>query len=104
MRVFMFFINAIFWFWVFIVPAGVMGLVGFWLYIKTTDNLPYSILITIFGIIIGIVLAELVRKKYGLDSFFGRLLATPDIDGENILDEKFKNETNRSEKTDKQTG
>lgn len=101
MKLFMFFINAIFWLWFFIVPAGIMGFAGFWLYIKNPGNLPYSILITIAGVTSGIALAELVRKKYGLDSFFGRLSATPDIDGENILDEKFKNNMNASEKEKK---
>ena len=52
--------------------------------------MPYSILLQLAGIALGIILAELVRKKYGLDNFFGRLSATPDIDGGNILDDKQK--------------
>ena len=93
----MFFINTIFWLWLFIVPTGIMGFLGFWLYEKHHDNLFYSIIITVVGIILGIVLAEHVRKKYGLDNFFGRLLATPDIDGGNILDEKFKDSNKNPE-------
>ena len=88
MRVFMFFINSFFWLWLFIVPAGLLGFLALWLYVKSPDNLNFSIAISIAGIILGIVLAEFVMRKYGLDNFFGRLHATPDIDGENVLDEK----------------
>jgi len=58
----MFFINAFHWLWLFIVPAGIL--------------------------VSGVAFAEYVRRKYGLDNFFGRLMATPDIDGGNVMDEK----------------
>jgi len=45
--------------------------------------LPYSIIITIIGIILGVVLAEYIRKKYGMDFFFGKLLSTPELEEEN---------------------
>lgn len=89
MKIFMFFINAIFWIWLFIVPAGILGFIAVWLYVKSSQNLVYSIIIGLVGVITGIILAEHVRKKYGLDNFFGRLRATPDIDGGNILDERL---------------
>lgn len=85
----MFFINAIFWLWVFIVPAGILAFVAYWLYLKSSDNLIYSIIIGVTGMVLGVVLAEYVRRKYGLDNFFGRLRATPDIDGGNILDDRL---------------
>lgn len=97
MKVFMFFINAIFWLWCFIVPSGILGFLGLWLYLKNSHNLPFSIILGIIGIIGGFYLAELIRKKYGLDNFFGRILATPDIDGGNILDEKNTEEVKKSE-------
>ncbi len=77
----MFIINAIFWLWLFIVPTGVLGLGALWLYLKSGDNLPISIIIALIGFAIGVMLAEYVRKKYGLDIFFGRLHGSPDIDG-----------------------
>ena len=89
MRVFMFFVNAIFWMGIFIVPAAVSGFIAFWLYNRSIQNLPYSIVITIIGAVVGIALAERIRKRYGLDNFFGRLSATPDIDGGNVLDERL---------------
>jgi len=92
MRVFMFFINGIFWLWLFVVPTGILGFAAFWLYIKNPGNIIFSIIISIIGIVSGFFLAEYVRKKYGLDNFFGRISATPDIDGGNILDNTEKEE------------
>ena len=86
----MFFINAIYWLWLFIIPSGLFSFLGFWIYVKNNNNLPYAVFLGLVGITLGIVIAEFVRKKYGLDNFFGRISATPDIDGENILDKKTK--------------
>lgn len=84
----MFLVNAFYWLWIFIIPSGILGFLSFWLYIRPADNFVYSIILSIAGIILGIILAEFVRKRYGLDNFFGRISATPDIDGENVLDQK----------------
>jgi len=86
MRIFMFFINTIYWLWIFIVPAGILGFISFWLFARSAGNFIFSIIIAVVGIVSGIFLAEYIRKKYGLDNFFGRVSATPDIDGGNILD------------------
>lgn len=90
MKIFMFFINAIYWLGIFIVPTGIMSFLGIWIYIKNESNLLYSIILIIVGLVLGIFLAEKIRRKYGLDNFFGRLSATPDIDGGNILDKEVK--------------
>jgi len=86
MKVFMFFINAIYWVSIFIIPAGISGFIGLWYYVDSHDNLILSIILGAIGVILGIVLAEFMRRKYGLDNYFGRLSATPDIDGGNIMD------------------
>ena len=77
------FVYLILWLWAFIVPAGIFAFIGFLLYNKSSANLPYSIIITIIGIILGVVLAEYIRKKYGLDYFFGKLLSTPELEDDN---------------------
>lgn len=86
----MFFIKVFFWIWLFCIPAGLLAFLAFWLYLKSPDNLIYSIIFSVVGIAAGIAFAEFIRKRYGLDNFFGRLMATPDIDGGNILDGKDK--------------
>ena len=90
MKISQFFINAIYWITIFLVPAGTFGFIGLWYYVKSRDNLVLSIIIGTIGLLLGVILAEGIRRKYGLDNFFGRRLATPDIDGGNILDEKEK--------------
>jgi uncharacterized membrane protein YeaQ/YmgE (transglycosylase-associated protein family) len=99
MKVLQFFVNAIYWLWLFIVPTGILGFLAIWLYFKSSDNLVFSIIIGSIGTTLGVVFAEYIRKKYGLDNFFGRLIATPDIDGGNILDKQINNKQNSS-KTD----
>lgn len=84
----MFIINAILWLSLFIIPAGVLGFIAYYKYVQSSDNLIKSVCLSFLGIVAGIFLAEFIRRKYGLDNFFGRTLATPDIDGSNILDEK----------------
>ncbi len=88
MKIFMFIINTFHWLSIFIIPAGILGFIAYYNYVKSSDNLLWSILLAVLGSVIGIFFAEFIRRKYGLDNFFGRLSATPDIDGGNILDEK----------------
>ena len=92
MKIFMFVINAFYWFSIFIIPAGILGFIAYYNYIKSSDNLIWSLPLAILGVLIGAFLAELIRRKYGLDNFFGRISATPDIDGSNILDGKLNKE------------
>ena len=84
----MFFINSIFWLWLFIVPTGIFSFLAFLLYEKNNNNLPYSVFLALAGFILGIILAEYVRKNYGLDNFFGRISASPDVEDRNIPDNK----------------
>lgn len=78
----MFIVNLIFWLWVFIVPAAILGFLAFLLYNKSSDNLPFSIIILVVGVVLGVLLAEYIRKKYGLDYFFGKLLSTPELEND----------------------
>ncbi|HEX6333955.1 MAG TPA: hypothetical protein VFZ78_06995 [Flavisolibacter sp.] len=82
MKLVMFLIDAIFWIWIFIVPAGICAFGGFLLHNASHHYLPFSILITLAGAVAGFFLAEYIRKKYGLADFFGKLLSTPELDHE----------------------
>lgn len=79
MKILEFFINTIYWLWIFIVPSGVLSFLGFWLYQKESKNLTLSILLSIAGIILGIYFAEKVRRKYGLSNFFSGIMSSNDI-------------------------
>ena len=88
-KFFKFLAYAILWLWVFIVSAGLFFFLGFLLYHKSVDYLFISIIVTILGVVLGIWLAEFIRKKYGLDYFFGKLLSTPELEE----DDNTKNES-----------
>lgn len=88
MQLFMFFINSIYWLWAFAVPVIVLGLPAWYFYEKDNKNLPYSILLLIGGVVSGIILAEAIRRKYGLVSFFSRVSATPNLDEKEETPEK----------------
>lgn len=68
----------IFWLQAFLCPVILCGLIGFFI---TSD---ISIPALIIGAVVGIILAEYMRRKFGLDSFFGRIY------GPNKMDEKLK--------------
>ena len=70
MRIFFFVINTIYWLWIFLAPTIVFGLIGFFLYSSSAENLPYLIFLTIIGMALGILWAERIRKKHGLTHFF----------------------------------
>ncbi|GAB2819380.1 hypothetical protein [Ferruginibacter profundus] len=92
MKIFMFFINSVYWLWIFIVPAGILSFVAYCLYVTNTSNLLVSIIIAAAGIVSGIFFAEKVRKKYDLSNFFGSMGASADIDGESVSGKKAEEE------------
>jgi hypothetical protein len=63
MKVFRFLITGFYWIGFFIVPAGIFGFLSIRLNFKSTKNLPYSIILDLFGTVGGIILAEFVRRK-----------------------------------------
>lgn len=79
MKIFMFFINAIYWLWLFIVPIIITGIPAFLLYEKSVDNLPWCIALLLTGFVAGIYFAERERKTNGFTRFFSNLSETPDI-------------------------
>ena len=80
MRFFQLFINTIFWLWAFVTPVIACGLLGLWIYSKSERNLPYLIILLVAGTILGVIVAEKIRKKFGLSHFFSRAMASPDLD------------------------
>lgn len=79
----MWFINLIYWFHAFLSPVLLFGLIGLAI---GSEKLVFILLV--IGGIIGIVLAEYIRRKIGLDTFFSRIY------GPNEMDEKLKRKKN----------
>lgn len=80
MKIFLFLINSIYWLWAFAVPVIICGIPAWWLYERSSRHWPWSLLLALAGIIMGIWVAERIRKREGLSSFFSRLSETPDIE------------------------
>jgi len=70
MKVFAFLINVIYWLGLFITPAVILCFVALWLYSSNRTGLFVSIALGVSGIILGIVIAEYVRRRYGLNNFW----------------------------------
>ena len=78
MKFFTWFVRMIFWLQAFASPAILFGVISF--FVPANQQLP----ILILGGVLGIVLAEYIRRRFGLETFFGRIY------GPNETDEKLK--------------
>jgi hypothetical protein len=75
----MWFIRIIYWLHAFAAPVILFGLIGLWV-----NKTEFFIPLLIIGAITGIVLAEYIRRKIGLEIFFARIY------GPNEMDERLK--------------
>lgn len=72
-RLVKFIIQLVFWIQAFAGPVLVMGLVALFVYSKGENFRTLAIVIQVIGIVTGVVVAEIIRRKYGLDNFFGNI-------------------------------
>lgn len=72
-------IRIIFWFQAFAAPVILCGLIGLWI-----GFMKLFVPLLVIGGVAGIILAEYIRRKIGLEIFFARIY------GPNEMDEKFK--------------
>jgi hypothetical protein len=78
----MWIVTILYWLQLFICPVLICGISGFFI----TKDLPVVALI--IGVVIGVVAAEYVRRKIGLDTFFAGIYGSKQINDK--LDEKKK--------------
>ena len=83
MKGIIFFINAIYWLGLFIIPAGIICFISLWFYLNNDIGLFLAIFFGAIGILSGILLAEYIRKHYGLNNFYSRSASTPDVENRN---------------------
>ncbi|MEI2737535.1 MAG: hypothetical protein V9F01_01970 [Chitinophagaceae bacterium] len=75
----MWLVTIIYWLQAFVAPVILFGLIGF-----AIGNETLLLVLLGFGVIAGVILAEYIRRKFGLDVFFSRIY------GPNKMDEKLK--------------
>jgi hypothetical protein len=91
MKFVQFLIDLIYWLWLFLIPTGILGVYAYYRYSNNPKNQAIPLLILIVGVILGICLAESIRRKRGLAYFFSRINASPDFDKFSTSEEKDKN-------------
>jgi len=78
MKAIAFLINVVYWLGLFIFPAAILCFVALWLYSNNTIGLFASIALGVVGIILGIIAAEYVRRRYGLNNFWSGISTNMD--------------------------
>jgi hypothetical protein len=73
---------VIYWLQVFASPFLFSGIVAFIIYSSNEKHKIIAIAVLCTGIIAGILLAEYIRRKYGLSTFFGNLYGSGDLNKE----------------------
>jgi hypothetical protein len=78
------FMEVIGWVQIVFSPVLIASIIAVPLYLatETTERLILSILILLVGLILGIIWANKVAKKYGTISFLSRIHGTPEDDKE----------------------
>jgi len=71
----MWFVTIVFWLQAFAAPVILFGLIG----LAFTDETTFFVLLGI-GVVAGIIVAEYIRRKIGLDVFFGRIYGPNEMD------------------------
>jgi energy-converting hydrogenase Eha subunit A len=75
----MWFIRIIYWLHAFAAPVIFFGMLALWI-----DSIDFFIPLLIIGAVTGVIVAEYIRIKIGLEIFFARIY------GPNEMDEKLK--------------
>ena len=78
MKSFEWFIRALYWLQVFAAPVVLFGVISLIVYSKTENKIVALIFLSV-GLLGGIFLAELIRRKYGLEKFFANLFGSIEI-------------------------
>lgn len=84
----MWFINILYWLQAFSAPVILMGFVSL-----AIGNEKWITPLLTAGVLIGIILAEFIRRRVGLDTFFSRIY------GPNEMDEKWEKKEDNEKNT-----
>lgn len=72
-RLFEIIMEIIYWILIFLSPFLALSIIGIIVYLNNPDNSWVSIVLFIIGAILGTILAEKIRRKYGTTTYMGRI-------------------------------
>ena len=75
MKIFEWLIRTLYWVQLFAAPVVLFALISLFVYSRT-ENKTVVIIFLSFGFVGGIFLAEFIRRKYGLETFFSGIYGT----------------------------
>ena len=87
-RIFHIMVELVFWLAIFSSPLFIGFAVAFIIYLNNPKLEWLAIVFACFGLVIGILVAERIRRKYGCTRYMSRLLSTPDSSPTDTYDEK----------------
>ena len=74
------------WLAIVLAPTLGLGILGLIICdIRNDMDIKLIFILMSLGALSGVILAEKIRRKYGLIEFDGKLIGHPDIDGHNVL-------------------
>ncbi|MEP7372949.1 MAG: hypothetical protein ABI675_06125 [Chitinophagaceae bacterium] len=73
-------IRVLFWLQAFAAPFLLSGLLSFFIFSKGIHTKDLAIILLVSGVFAGTVLAERIRRKYGLETFFSKIYGSPELD------------------------
>lgn len=79
--------EIIYWIKIFLSPFIIFIFIALAIYFFNKELLWISVLLSIIGLVLGIVYAERIRKKHGTTQYMGKIYNTDDIsDYDEIVD------------------
>ncbi|MBL4816414.1 MAG: hypothetical protein JKY74_13125 [Shewanella sp.] len=80
------------WLAIVLAPTLALGILGLIICdIRNDMDIKLIFILMSLGALSGVILAEKIRRKYGLIEFDGKLIGHPEIDGHNVLASKSTN-------------
>ncbi|TPD69788.1 SoxR reducing system RseC family protein [Flavobacterium microcysteis] len=84
--------EIIYWVKIFLSPFIIFLFIALAIYFSNEELLWISILLSIIGLVLGIVYAERIRKKHGTTQYMGKIYNTDDISDYNEIIDGKKND------------
>ncbi len=80
MKIIKWFIRILFWLQAFAAPLILFGIIAFFVYSKGERYTVIAMVLLGIGVVSGVIIAEYIRRKIGLEIFFARMYGPNKMD------------------------